>query len=420
MPRSSAFVLATEREVHSAKPKGDRAEFRIKGAQNLVLRITPAEAKTWTFLYTSPLSGKRCKLSLGPYPAKGLADARNEALALTLAVKEGKDPLAQKRARATAETFEQLAREYMREHERKYAKGGWRSGWTNEVWRLLNADILPMIGDYRAEALTKWHVRNVVETVAERGAYVTADHVLGLIRAIYNWAAGTGRLEVNPTFGMKKRNAGRPRHRILSDHEIRTLWRTLDAGSGLSSEIRDALKLQLLLGLRRSEVLEASRSEVHLEYGIWTIPAERTKSRREHALPLPALAVSILTSAIGRNGKSPWLFPSPVAANAAVRPRSASRALLRMRDDIGLVGVGTHDLRRTLATGLGNMGVAEEVIERVLNHAPRTVAGRHYNHAKYFGPMRQALEAWAEVVRNIVEDRSPASEVAWLRSVGGQ
>ena len=119
MPRSSAFVLATEREVHSAKPKGDRAEFRIKGAQNLVLRITPAEAKTWTFLYTSPLSGKRCKLSLGPYPAKGLADARNEALALTLAVKEGKDPLAQKRARATAETFEQLAREYMREHERK-------------------------------------------------------------------------------------------------------------------------------------------------------------------------------------------------------------------------------------------------------------------------------------------------------------
>ena len=143
-------------------------------------------------------------------------------------------------------------------------------------------------------------------------------------------------------------------------------------------------------------MLEASRSEVNLEYGIWTVPAERTKSRREHALPLPPLAVSILRGALKRTGNNPWLFPSPVAGNAAVRPRSASRALLRMRDDIGLVGVGTHDLRRTLATGLGNMGVADEVIERILNHAPRTVAGRHYNHAKHFEPMRQALEAWAD------------------------
>jgi len=244
MPKSSAFVLATDREVQRAKPKGDRVEFRIKGAKNLVLRITAAGAKTWTFLYASPSSGKRCKLSLGTYPAKGLADARNEALALTLAVKEGKDPLAQRRCEATTETFEQLAREYMREHERKYAKGGKLSGWTDEVWRLLNADILPKIGDHKADALTKWHIRNTVEAVAERGAYVTADHVLGLIRAIYNWAAGTGRLEANPTLGLKKRNAGRPRQRVLSEHEIRTLWLTLDAMSGLSSEIRDALKLQ--------------------------------------------------------------------------------------------------------------------------------------------------------------------------------
>jgi hypothetical protein len=69
------------------KPRGDRAEFRIKGARNLVLRITAIGAKTWTFLYASPTSGKRCKLSLGTYPAKKLAQANDEALARVVAVK---------------------------------------------------------------------------------------------------------------------------------------------------------------------------------------------------------------------------------------------------------------------------------------------------------------------------------------------
>ena len=80
-------------------------------------------------------------------------------------------------------------------------------------------------------------------------------------------------------------------------------------------------------------------------------------------------------------------------------------------------GIGTHDLRRTFATGLGNMGVLDEVIERVLNHAPRTVAGKHYNHAKHFEPMRRALDAWAQRVSSIVAGREPPSNVLSLRGV---
>ena len=122
----------------------------------------------------------------------------------------------------------------------------------------------------------------------------------------------------------------RPREHVLSDDEIRSLWQAIDARSSLSEEIRDALKLQLVLGLRRSEVLGASKSEIDLEHRVWTIPADRTKAHREHCLPLPALAVRIIRAAIDRSGESPWLFPSPVN-DAPMRPRSASRALLRMR-----------------------------------------------------------------------------------------
>jgi integrase len=80
--------------------------------------------------------------------------------------------------------------------------------------------------------------------------------------------------------------------------------------------------------------------------------------------------------------------------------------------------VGTHDLRRTLATGLGNLGIPDEIIERVLNHAPRTIAGKHYNHGKHFEPMRRALEAWGERIEVIIEGREPASNVVPLRSAG--
>ncbi|MGE0852439.1 MAG: tyrosine-type recombinase/integrase, partial [Hyphomicrobiaceae bacterium] len=376
-----------------AKPKGDRAEFRIKGAKNLVLRVTAGGARTWTFLYASPSSGRRCKLSLGTYPAKSLAEAKDEALVLAVAVKGGSDPLVARRAGEAAETFASLANQYIAEHRQRNARGGKPSRATAEIDRLLRADILPVIGHHRAEAVTKRQVMETVEAVAARGSFVTADHVLGLVRAIYNWANSTGRLEVNPTFGLKKRNAGKPRERVLSDIEVRTLWQALDAAPKLSDEIRTALKLELLLGVRIGEALGAARSEVDLELGVWTIPAHRTKAEREHRLPLSPLAVELLRTALDRAGDSPWLFPSPIDGQP-IRPKSASRVLLRVRDKIGVPGIGTHDLRRTLATGLGNMGVADEVIERVLNHAPRTVAGKHYNHAKHFEPMRHALEAW--------------------------
>lgn len=291
-----------------------------------------------------------------------------------------------------------------------------------------------MIGDHKAEAVTKRHVMQAVEAVAKRGAYVAADRVLGLIRAIYNWACATGRLETNPTLGLKKRNAARARERVLTDDEIRTFWLALDEQPKLSHEIRDALRLQLLLGVRISEALGAAKGEIDIGRRTWTIPAVRTKSEREHSLPLSPWAVGILTAAIERAGKSPWLFPSPPRRKGAPRPadakpvraRSGSRAVIRLRARLAeaaegeagttLVDVGTHDLRRTLATGLGNMGIADEVIERVLNHAPRTVAGRHYNHAKHFEPMRRALEAWSDRVREIVEGREPASNVVSMRT----
>jgi integrase len=162
------------------------------------------------------------------------------------------------------------------------------------------------------------------------------------------------------------------------------------------------LRLQLLLGLRVSEALAAARNEIDLRERMWVLPAARTKSRREHRLPISPLAVDILHDAIERAGQSPWLFPSPTNPGEPMRAKSGSRALLRIRQEIGIDGIATHDLRRTMATRLGDMGVPEEIIARVLNHAPQTVTRRHYNFALHAEPMRRALTAWAEQLQRIV------------------
>lgn len=425
MPRASTNVLATDREVKAATSRGmPRVDYRIRGAPGLQLRVTERGTKSWALAYKSPATGKWSKSALGEYDRVGLAEAKAKAADLAAEVRKGHDPVHDKRQEALSETFGQLAARYQREHETRNARAGQPSASTLENARQLAADILPAIGRMKADSVSRQHVMHVVEVIADRGSYVAADRALGLIRAIYNWACGTGRMERNPTIGLKKRNTGRPKTRVLSAGEIRAFWAHVEALDGITPALRDAYRLQLLTATRIGEVLGAPRAELDLDRGLWTIPANRTKADREHVLPLSSAAVAIWRAAIVRADgearqraerigraveRSSWVFPSPTG-RGPIDPHAATTGILRMR--AALVGAGlaepfnTHDLRRTVATQLGEMGVADELIERILNHAPRTVAGKHYNHARYLGPMRQALAAWALRLGEITQQDS--------------
>ena len=140
MPKNSARVLATDREVRNAKPRSKRAEFRIKGAPGLILRVSANGAKSWTFLFAGPSSRQRCKMALGLYPSISLSKAKDTAQRLAIDVRDGIDPLAQRRAIRTADTFAALASRYMAEHQCKNARFGKQSRWTDETQRLLDKE----------------------------------------------------------------------------------------------------------------------------------------------------------------------------------------------------------------------------------------------------------------------------------------
>jgi len=432
-------VLANDREL-KAVTSSDRTDFRIRGARGLQLRVTAKGTRSWAFAYKSPATGKWAKFAIGKYPDIGLAEAKQRAEELSVQIRKGYDPIHDRRQQAVLETFDDLARRYMREHSARNARAGRPSRSTEDAQRILDRDILPTLGRILAENVTRQHVMQVVETIADRGALVSADRALGLIRAIYNWACGTGRMDRNPTFGLKKRNAARAKDRVLSPDEIRTFWTVAERLQDMSLAIRDALRLQLLTGARISEVLEAARSELDFDRGLWTIPAIRTKSGREHVLPLSPMSASIFRTAIARGDEQArrrskrsntpleqptFVFPPQRSVSSfrrrtkprarqrrtpdAFDPHAATRCLVRCRETFRENGIvepfNTHDLRRTLATQLGEMDVPDEIIERILNHAPRTGAGKHYNHAKYLRQMRRALENWAERLEAIISER---------------
>ena len=413
MPRLSASILNDERACKSIKPTGERAEFRIKGVRNLILRASPTGIKQWSYRYLSPATGRWRRITLGPFPTVSLNAAKTQAIMILASVNAGRDPLA---APPTSDmTFGELSDQYLTEHALRAAPAS-----TKEIRRMLNSDILPYLRPLKLDAITKADVARVIERVAGRGSFESADHVLTTLRATYNWAIGTGRTDHDPTRGLQKRNHGRPRDRVLTDDEIRTVWQVLESmpthDRALAPGLRDALKLQLLLGTRIGETVGAAKSAVDLEAKLWILPTTATKSKREHKLPLSDMALRVLKTAMERSPSSPWLFPSPVDGKP-LRPKSASRALIRLRRRLGVADFGTHDLRRTMATRLADMGVSDDVVSRILNHAPSGVTRRHYNHSSRFDQMRVALDAWSEQLSQLVKGAAPQPYV--VRSEDG-
>ena len=173
-------------------------------------------------------------------------------------------------------------------------------------------------------------------------------------------------------------------------------------------------QLLLLLGQRRSEVAKMRGPEVDVDKREWTIPASRSKSRREHIVPLADAAVDILKN-LPRFADGDFVFTTtagrvPVTGFSRVKDR-IDRMLIDQ--DTAIENWRVHDLRRTCRTGLARLGVPEIVSERVLNHQAQGLT-KIYNVHEYLDEKRTALSRWAQEVQNIIEP--PPGNVVKLKA----
>ncbi len=169
---------------------------------------------------------------------------------------------------------------------------------------------------------------------------------------------------------------------MLSKAEIKKFWNRID-DTEISKPTVAALRLLLVLGLRRVEIATAEWSEIDFDKRVWTIPSEKTKNGRTHELPLPAIAIRLLKELRKHAGRSRYVMPSPTGKEH-VTPMSLTRAVSRNLESFGVGQFTPHDLRRTVSTQMRALKVPGEHIERVLNHLPANKLERAYNQHDYF------------------------------------
>ena len=227
--------------------------------------------------------------------------------------------------------------------------------------------------------------------------------------ALFGWAIWRGSLSVNPFERVPIAPTIR-RDRVLSDDEIRRVWTATD-GAGAFNGIVRAL---LLTGQRREEVSGLTWSELDPALSAWILPAARSKNGKPHVIPISAQMEALLRAQPRVMGTE-LAFPGE---RSLFSGWSKSKARLDRRS--GVSGWTLHDLRRTAATGMAELGVAPHVIEAVLNHASGHKAGVAgvYNQARYASETRRALDLWGAHVAAIVEGREADGNVTKLRRAG--
>jgi integrase len=292
-------------------------------------------------------------------------------------VASGSDPAVRK-SDLGADTLGAIVEDYL-----QWAARELRPGSFAETQRHLRVNWKPL----HAIALGAVRRRDVAQQIKHielASGRVTAGHARAQLSALFNWAVREGHdIAGNPVTGTN-RPAGKPRDRVLSNEELAAVWR---ACADLGTYGR-AVRLLILTGQRREEVGGMTWAEVRGD--LWTIPSMRTKNGREHSVPLTKLALGL----IGRRTEG-RVFPD---LGAWDRNKARLNALVRIPPFV------IHDIRRSVATGMAEIGVFPYVVEAVLNHVSGHKAGivSVYNKAKYADEVRDALDRWSARVSSLV------------------
>jgi integrase len=407
----------TDSTIKGIKPPATgRVEVADLRCAGLSFRITAAGVRSWSFRFRDPQSGKDARSTIGHYPDIPLGKAREAADSLRGKVAKGVNPIVEKRRdrrEASSKTFQALSDRYMEEHARRFK----RSADADE--RNLRLHILPKWGKRRYDHIERADVIELVEGIIKDGSPVQANRVQALVSMIFSFAVDADLVKANPCSRLRKRGVETQETRVLSDDEIRQFWRRA-ISPPVTRRVGLALRLTLLTGCRPGEVAGIARAELsELEISGkagWLLPADRSKNGRAHFVPLSGLARSTILSAIELIADDDdYLFPSPIEAGGPITGHALTVAMRRLTDKIEGPALKTwkadapspHDLRRTVATRLSQLGIPPEDVAAILNHVRTDVTGKHYDHYQRAAQKRRALALWSDELNDILGYKLP-------------
>jgi len=404
----------TETSIQRTKPptKG-RIEIADALVAGLYIRITERDKRSWSVMYRIAGNRRVQRLTLGSWPAVGLAEARRRAKNVVLEAMAGKDPAAQKRKKGEQppDLFEDVAAEFVRRFLKPRQKR----------WQATEAIIKnKLVERWRGcpiKQINKPDVLKLLDHEMDAGRQRMANQSHQLAGQLFRWALQRGYIDKDPIADIDRPAKDRSRDRVLSDEELAEIWQ---ATSQLGYPFGPFVQLLILTGQRRSEVAGLLWAEFDLDKKLWSLPADRTKNGRPHDIPLSDKATAILEK-MPRLGDR--VFPSTkknsertISGFSKIKRRidalifedrkCRAEALDESSTDAQPMPPWVlHDLRRTMVTGIAELGVQPHVIEAIVNHVSGHKSGVAgiYNRATYASEKRAALERWSNYVTLITQ-----------------
>jgi integrase len=381
------------------KPEAIHFDDDVPG---LALRLRAGGVARWIFQYR--LGRRQRRITLGAVSAISPARVREIAGELHARVQLGNDPAASKaeeRVRAV-ETMGATLEVYLA-HQRTRLKP--RS--LVEIERHLRKHCRPLLG-LRLDKIDRRAVAACIGVVARRNGPTTANRARASLHAFCAWAIREGFADSNPVAGTGKQPE-RSRERVLTDSELTVIW----AATADASDYSAVVRLLALTGMRASEVAGLRWSEVVGDQIV--LAPERVKNKREFRLPIAPAVREILDARPRRRGRD-LIFGR--RHDTPLRGWSVLKAGLDQRLGAAVTGWTHHDLRRTCASRLGELGTPPHIVAAVLNHVSDFRGGVHgvYDRADYQAQMRHALTLWSEHLLAVVEGRPAPDRVVPLRA----
>jgi integrase len=365
--------------------------FKLTDGGGLFLYITPTGSRLWRWKYRH--GGRERLMSFGAYPAVSLAQVRELHRQGRTLLAAGTDPMTARKEekRADAVTFKVVAEKWF-----KHWKPSKTEKHAVEVWRRLELDILPTLGDTPSSDLTAAQVRDCIKAIEKRGALDIAKRQLQKCSQIMRYAVAHDLAERNPVadiqpsdilLARKKRNYSR-----VDAKELPRLLLDMDAYTG-GEHTRLALQLIALTFVRTGELIGAKWPEFDLDAARWNIPAERMKMRTPHIVPLSKQALAVLQKLQALSYGREYVFPADTGKPTHMSNNTILYALYRMGYRGRMTG---HGFRGVASTILHEQGWPHEHIELQLAHQERDETSAAYNHALYLPQRGKMMQAWAD------------------------
>ncbi len=355
--------------INAAKPQ-DKAYVLTDGG-GLYIEVLPGGSKVWRYTYR--LGGKRPKVTIGPYPQIGIAQARDSHEQMRALVGQGVDPSEQRKASAQEAQAQEQRSVTFRDFSRIWVAqtlAHLSEAYRAQCIRFLDSYICPRIGDMRLGDVLP---RDVLATPV-RGAIVVP---------------------------------AKKHHRHLSEKELAAFWRELAMQRSAMVITVYAAKLLMLTMVRKGELRLAKWVEFDLQEGRWDIPAVRMKMRLPHRVWLSRQAVELLRDLHRITGHGDYVFPTRYVGGNGRPIGDVTLNHFFKRLDFGVPEFSPHGTRGTAATLLREHGFAKDVVELLLAHAERDQSAAAYSHMELAAERKRALQFLADRIDALTPNPLP-------------